>query len=151
MRYEDWQVFYRWLQEGKSVFLSTTWNPQNSAAAQTTPPVSNAAAANTAPTAGIATGSVIPVMTESFFDAGRIVIDDGEVKIYLDKKTLLNDNLVAMRIAVHLLLNVGRSKEMAVAFLVSEGFTQGEAETICQLFNEWGGTFDDLLATARML
>ena len=151
MRYEDWQIFYEWLAEGKSAFLSTTWNQQSSATVQTGASVQPAAAASSVPKAGTATSGATAMMSETFFDSGRIVIDDGEVKIYLDRKTALNDNLVAMRIAIHLLLNVGRSQELAVAFLVSEGFTQGEAEAICQLFNEWTGTFDDLVATAKML
>ena len=150
MRYEEWQIFYEWLEEWKSVFLSTTWSQQNFATAQISASAKAVAAASSVPKAGTVTTDS-SVMTETFFDSGRIVIDDGEVRVYLDRKTALNDNLVAMRIAIHLLLNVGRSQPMAVAFLISEGFTQGEAEAICQLFNEWTGTFDDLVATAKML
>jgi hypothetical protein len=130
MRYNDWREFWDWLESERNAFLFSILNRQSSATS-------------------IAT--VVAKMDETFFDAGRIVIDDGEVKLYLDRKTLLNDNLVAMRIAVHLLLNVGRSLPMAVQFLMSEGFSQGEAEAICSLFNEWQGTFDDLLSTAKML
>jgi hypothetical protein len=150
MRYEEWQIFYEWLEEGKSVFLSTTWSQQNFATAQISASAKAVAAASSVPKAGTVTTDR-SAMTETFFDSGRIVIDDGEVRVYLDRKTALNDNLVAMRIAIHLLLNVGRSQPMAVAFLISEGFSQGEAEAICQLFNEWTGTFDDLVATAKML
>lgn len=91
------------------------------------------------------------MMDELLFDSGRIVLTDGQVQVYLDRKARLNDPLVLQRISVHLLLNVGHSHSHAVEYLVSEGYTRNVADNIVQLFNEWSSTYEDLVNAARML
>lgn len=88
------------------------------------------------------------------FNGGSIVIgDDGSLRLYLDRKERNNcDKEDVMRIGVYLLMNVTRNRNAATHWLVEQGGLDWQhADNVCSLFNEWGGSFAELLDAARML